>query len=226
MLDVEKRRNHPPPPGGETGARERRTITGDKAMDTPISPFKFQRMSWMLSLRDLWGSPQDTLSEVDIRAGFRVLDYGCGTGSFTFAAAKRAGPEGKVYALDIHPLALEKIQKGAVKRGLVNIETVLTSCITQVEPSSIDVVLFYFVLHWLTDPDCVLGELHRVLKSNGLLSFRDPYMKEEEILQAITQKGLFRLAEKREKSYLFVKAGEKKEDAAVSPEPIKGETLS
>lgn len=178
-------------------------------MDTAISPFKFQRMSWMLTLRDLLVPPEEIMDEVDIQPGFKVLDYGCGTGSFTFEAAKRAGPEGRVYALDIHPLALEKVQKGALRKGLVNIETVLTSCITQIVPGSIDVVLFYYVLHWLTDPDCVLRELHRVLKPDGLLSFRDPYMKEEEILTTVTGKGWFRLSGKGEKTYRFTNGPKK-----------------
>jgi ubiquinone/menaquinone biosynthesis C-methylase UbiE len=161
----------------------------------------------MLSLRDLFVSPEEIMGEVDIQPGFHVLDYGCGTGSFTFEAAQRAGPEGKVYALDIHPRALEKVQKGALKKGLANIETVLTSCITQVDAGSIDAVLFYYVLHWLTDPDCVLRELHRVLKPGALLSFRDPYMKEEEILSTITGKGWFRMWGRGEKTYRFIKAG-------------------
>jgi ubiquinone/menaquinone biosynthesis C-methylase UbiE len=157
----------------------------------------------MLTLRDLFLSPEEIMGEVDILPGYRVLDYGCGTGSFTFEAAQRVGPEGKVYALDVHPLALEKVQKGALKKGLANIETVLTSCITQLASGSVDVVMFYYVLHWLTDPDCVLGELHRVLKEGGILSFRDPYMKEEEVLTAVTGKGWFRLSEKGEKTYRF-----------------------
>jgi SAM-dependent methyltransferase len=98
---------------------------------------------------------------------------------------------------------MEKVQKEALKKGLANIETVQTSCITQLASGSIDVVLFYDVLHWLTDPDCVLGELHRVLKEGGILSFRDPYMKEEEVLTAVTGKGWFRLSEKGEKTYRF-----------------------
>ena len=174
-------------------------------MDTPISPFKFQRMSWMLSLRDLFVPPGEITGEVEIRPGFRVLDYGCGKGSFTFQAAQRVGPEGKVYALDIHPQALEKVQEAALKKGFTNIETIQTSCITQVPSGSIDVVLFYYVLHWLTDPDCVLGELHRILKPNGLLSFRDPYMKEDEILRTVTERGWFRLSGKGEKTYRFAR---------------------
>jgi ubiquinone/menaquinone biosynthesis C-methylase UbiE len=178
----------------------------DEAMDTPVSPFKFQRMSWMLSLRDLFISPEEIMGEVEIQPGFRVLDYGYGKGSFTFAAAQRVGPEGKVSALDIHPQALEKVQNAALKKGLANIETIQTSCITQLASSSIDVVLFYYVLHWLTDPDCVLGELHRILKEGGILSFRDPYMKEDEILARVTSKGLFRLGRRGEKTYRFVRA--------------------
>ena len=164
-------------------------------------------MSWMLALRDLLSPPEEIISEVDIQPGFRVLDYGCGTGSFTFEAAHRAGPEGKVYALDIHLVALEKVQKGALKRGLANIETFLTSCIIEVEPASIDVVLFYYVLHWLTDPDCVLREMHRILKEGGILSFRDPYMKEGEILSTVTEKDRFRLAGKGMRTYRFIAAG-------------------
>jgi ubiquinone/menaquinone biosynthesis C-methylase UbiE len=180
-------------------------IPGENSIDSPISTFKFQRMSWMLSLRGLFLSPEEVLDEVDIRPGFRVLDYGCGTGSFTFEAAQRVGPEGKVYALDIHPLALEKVLRKAQKKGLANIETVLTSCITQVAFDSVDAVLFYYVLHWLNDPDCVLKELYRVLKNNGILSFRDPYMKEEEILVTVTGKGWFGLSEKGDKTYRFAR---------------------
>jgi precorrin-6B methylase 2 len=74
------------------------------------------------------------------------LDYGCGKGSFTFAASQRVGPEGKVYALDIHPQAREKVQEAALKKGFANIETIQTSGITQVAGGSIDGVLFYYVL--------------------------------------------------------------------------------
>jgi ubiquinone/menaquinone biosynthesis C-methylase UbiE len=87
-------------------------------MDTPLSTFDFKRMALMLSLRDLFSGPRKTLAEVDIQPVFQVLDYGCGTGNFTYEAAQRVGPEGKVYALDIHSLALEKVPQKALKKGL------------------------------------------------------------------------------------------------------------
>jgi ubiquinone/menaquinone biosynthesis C-methylase UbiE len=186
-------------------------------LDAPISKFEFQRMALMISLRDLFSAPESTLDEVEIRPGFHVLDYGCGSGSFTLAALKRVGPEGKVYALDLHPLALQRVQRAAEKRGFPNIETIQSDCITRLATGTLDVVLFYYTLHWLTDPDCVLGELHRILKPDGVLSFRDPYMKEEEVLAAVTGRNWFRLAAKGEKTYRFFKPAQKEEDPPVSP---------
>ena len=176
-------------------------------MDTPISKFKFQRMALRTALRDFFSPPEDILSEANIQAGFRVLDYGCGVGSFTHVAAQLVGAEGKVYAIDIHSLALQKVQKAAWKRGVSNIETIQSGCIPKLDSSSVDVVLFYDVLHWLSDPDSVLGELRRVLKLEGLLSLRDSYMKEDETLASLTGKGWFRLIGKGKKTHLFEKTG-------------------
>jgi ubiquinone/menaquinone biosynthesis C-methylase UbiE len=149
------------------------------------------------------------------------LDYGCGSGSFTFAAAQLVGPEGRVYAVDLHPLALQRIRRTAAKRQVTNVETIQTDCTTRLEGHSIDVVLFYYVLHWLNDRDHVMAELYRLLKPGGLLSFRDPYLKEEEIFRGITGKGLFHLSGKRLKTYRFIKTdGKQGENLAYRGSPI------
>lgn len=41
-----------------------------------------------------------------IKEGSHVLDYGCGPGFCTIPAAKIVGSQGMIYALDIHPLAI------------------------------------------------------------------------------------------------------------------------
>ncbi len=70
---------------------------------------------------------------------------------------------------------------------------------------SIDIALLYDTLHALSEPDKVLAELHRVLKSNGILSFNDHHMRESEIMSKITDKGLFRLSRKGKRAYNFSK---------------------
>jgi ubiquinone/menaquinone biosynthesis C-methylase UbiE len=143
---------------------------------------------------------------VDIRPGFQVLDYGCGPGAFVPEVAKRVGPSGRVYALDIHPLAIERVKALAQRQQLANVETICSNCQTGLPDDSLDLVLLYDIYHMLSDPDAVLAELHRVLKPGGMLSFSDPHMQETDILAGIARGGLFKLARGDAKTYSFVPA--------------------
>jgi ubiquinone/menaquinone biosynthesis C-methylase UbiE len=176
-------------------------------MDKPMSNFHFRFMSLGYKFRDYFKPREDVLGEVGIGPGSRILDYGCGPGSYTIIAAELAGPTGKVYALDIHPLALRKVRDAASKRGLANIETIQSDCATGLENGSIDVVLLFDIFHGLGDPNEVLGELHRVLRSEGTLSFSDHHMEEHEIISRITKTGLFKLSKKGKITLSFLKAG-------------------
>ena len=171
-----------------------------------MSNLHFRLMSLGFKFRDLFTPRGKILEEVDIESGFRILDYGCGTGSYTVPAARLVGKTGRVYALDIHPLAIQQVKSRAVKKGLANIETILSDCPTGLPDNSIDVALLYDTFHSLSEPDAVLKELHRILKPGGILSFNDHHMKEEEgVLTGITGNGLFKLLTKGERVYNFQK---------------------
>lgn len=86
-----------------------------------------------------------------------------------------------------------------------NIEIIHSNCKTGLPDNSIDVVLLYDVLHELNKPNEVLKEIHRVLKSNGILSVSDHHMKENEIISKVTNRGLFKLLRKGERTYNFLK---------------------
>jgi ubiquinone/menaquinone biosynthesis C-methylase UbiE len=175
-------------------------------MDRPMSNLHFKVMSFGFKFRDLFLPPKTKLNEVGIRPGFHILDYGCGPGSYSIAAAELVGNSGKVYALDIHPLALQLVQKAASRKGLRNIETICSDRPTGLEDNTIDVILLYDTYHELSDPDGVLEELHRITKPHSILSFSDHHMKEDEILSEITKTNLFALSGKGKMSYLFSKA--------------------
>ncbi len=174
-------------------------------MDRLESNFGFRVMSFIFKLRDFFLPRKDVLKEVGIKSGFSVLDYGCGPGSYIIAATELVGESGKVYGLDIHPLAIEKVRGIAAKRQLTNVEAILSDCKTGLPENGVDVVLLYDTFHDLSDQNGVLQELHRILKRDGILSFSDHHMKEDEILTQITIGGLFRLFEKGERTYSFVK---------------------
>ncbi len=146
------------------------------------------------------------MKEVDIRKGYRILDYGCGPGSHSLESARLTGEGGRVYALDIHPLALECVRRRALKGRLENIETIRSDCSTGLPDGNIDVVLLYDVYHGLSDPGRIQKELNRVLKPGGILSFNDHHLSHEEIVSSITQGGLFKLIKKGKRTIAFVKA--------------------
>jgi len=174
-------------------------------MDRPKSNFYFRFMLFVFRFRDLFLPRKNILKEAGIESGFRILDYGCGTGSYITATAELVGESGKIYALDIHPLALQRVQNIASKNQLTNVETICSDCETGLPDGSVDVVLLYDTFHTLSDPNRILEELHRVLKPNGLLSFSDHHMKESETIVKVTSKGLFKLLRKDEKTYSFLK---------------------
>jgi ubiquinone/menaquinone biosynthesis C-methylase UbiE len=174
-------------------------------MDNPTSNFHFKLMSFEFKLRDLFSSRKKILKEVGIKPGFFVLDYGCGPGSYVIPLSELVGKLGKIYALDIHPLAIQMVQKIASKKQLANVETIHSDCKTGLPDKSVEVVLLYDTFHDLSDPHGVLKEFHRVLKPNGILSFSDHHLKENEIISKVTDGGLFRLLRKGERTYSFVK---------------------
>jgi ubiquinone/menaquinone biosynthesis C-methylase UbiE len=177
----------------------------EATMDKIESNLGFRLMALGYRFRDLRLPRKNILEEVGIKPGFHVLDYGCGPGSYIIPLAQLVGESGKVYALDIHPLAIRRVQNIASKKQLANVETILSDCKTGLPDNSLDMVLLYDIFHHLSDPDLILKELRRVLKPDGILSFSDHHMKENEIIPQVTNGGLFQLARKGQRTYSFAK---------------------
>jgi ubiquinone/menaquinone biosynthesis C-methylase UbiE len=174
-------------------------------LDKPMPTLMFRGMTFVLRCRDIFRPRERILKELQIEPGHRVLDFGCGPGSYTIIVAKYVGENGKVYALDIHPLAMKKVQETALKMGLRNIETIHSDHAADIPNEAVDIVLLYDVFHQLGEPQEVLLELHRVLKSDGVLSFSDHHMKEPEIIARVTHGALFSLARKDKYTITFKK---------------------
>jgi ubiquinone/menaquinone biosynthesis C-methylase UbiE len=178
-----------------------------KAKAKPKSNLDFRLMSFTYKFRDFLLPRMNILKEVGIEAGFHVLDFGCGPGSYIMPIAELVGKSGKIYALDIHSLAIQSVQTLASRKRLESVQTVLSDCKTGLLSNSLDVVLLYDTLHHLDEPDRVLAELHRVLKTKGILSVSDHHLKQDEIISRVTSRGLFKLSAKCKRTYSF--SGEK-----------------
>jgi ubiquinone/menaquinone biosynthesis C-methylase UbiE len=156
-------------------------------IDKPMSNLSFKFMAFFFKFRDLFTSPVKILEQIGIGPGWNVLDYGCGSGSYSIPAAQLVRPTGKVYAADIHPLAINEIQKKASMKGLGNVHTILTDSNTKLPNASIDLVLLFYVLHDFKDPNAILSELDRALKTRGLLAIIDHKFNKDKIVFTISQ---------------------------------------
>ena len=176
-------------------------VTGSR----PQSNLDFRFMSLTYKFRDFFRSRMSILEEVGIEAGFHVLDYGCGPGSYLRPLAELVGSSGKIYALDVHPLAIQAVQRVVSRKRLTNVQSILSDCETGLPPNSLDVVLLYDILHDLDNPDGVLAELHRVLRPKGVLSVSDHHMKQDEIMARVTSGGLFKLSAEGKRTCNFLR---------------------
>jgi ubiquinone/menaquinone biosynthesis C-methylase UbiE len=154
---------------------------------------------------------EEVLREIGIEANQTVLDFGCGSGAYAIPAAKLVGKacprakrrDGKVYALDKSEEALEQLNK----EGIGNIETILSSDLkTGLKEQSVDVVLLYDVIHMIEDRATLFTEIHRILKSDGLVSIYPMHVETDELLRQMRDSHFSLAAEKYEGNILnFVK---------------------
>jgi ubiquinone/menaquinone biosynthesis C-methylase UbiE len=117
------------------------------------------------------------LQQIGIESGQTVLDFGCGSGRYTIAAAKIVGEQGRVHALDKDKEALDELARRAKSAGLKNIRRMETSGELQVDlaDESVDVILLFDVFHSFYLPQAddrkkLLGEVYRIMKPSGFLS--------------------------------------------------------
>jgi ubiquinone/menaquinone biosynthesis C-methylase UbiE len=162
-------------------------------------------MAAEFKVRDALKSRKNIVAEVGIKQGFNVLDFGCGPGSYILPVAELIGETGKLYALDVMPLAIEMVENLIKKNNLKNVQTILSDCKTGLSNNSLDAVLLYDAFHDLEDQEGVLNEIHRVLKADANFSFSDHHMKEADILASLTSQGLFKLLKKGKYTYSFSK---------------------
>jgi ubiquinone/menaquinone biosynthesis C-methylase UbiE len=171
-------------------------------------------MVFVYNIRDLFLPHKDILQDAGIKEGDAVLDYGCGSGGYITATTDLVGQSGKVYALDINPLAIQHVQRIVARNQLTIVETICADRPSRLSDVSIDIVLWYDWFHETNDHYQILEEIHRVLKSQGILSLSDPLKKEVEIRSIVTRNGLFEFVKRDTKSYRFLKVEQKRQQEA------------
>ena len=174
-------------------------------MQKHMSNLLFRLMALEYGTRSKSVDPACLLREAGLRPGMHVLDFGCGPGRYAIPAAEIVGSEGRVYAVDVHPLAIQMTKRAAARAGLTNINLTRSDRATGLLSESADVVLLHDALHDVDEKGSVLSELCRVLKPEGRLSYRDHSLQGERLLSLMRASG-FQLSKETATQLLFVKS--------------------
>ena len=161
----------------------------------PMSNFMFRCAKCLMYVWDIFlRHPRRDIEKLPLKAGMTVVDYGCGPGHYTIPLAEVIGPSGRVYAVDIQPLAVATVKKQAARKSLNNITTVLVNSYdTGMPDSTADIVLLLDTFHMISDPDALFREISRLLKPDGFLLMDPGHMKAVKAKTIVERSGLFNM---------------------------------
>jgi SAM-dependent methyltransferase len=148
-------------------------------MGRTIAPFMdASGADWLIrSTRNREEHPAKLLKALAVAKGDAVCDFGCGNGFYTLQLARRVGPRGKVYAVDIQQEMLDQLSVRMGARGLKNVELILcTETDPKLPAGGLDMVVMVDVYHELSHPPEVLEAVRASLRPRGrlvLVEFRE-----------------------------------------------------
>jgi len=129
--------------------------------------------------RDNEEHPDKAIAELNLKPGMFVGDVGAGTGFYSLRMAKLVQPSGTVYANDIQPGMLERLNANAAAQHITNVVTILgTESDPKLPASKLDLVILVDVYHEFSRPQRMLDRIRDSLKPGGRLVLLE-YRKED-----------------------------------------------
>ena len=158
-----------------------------------MSDTSFRLMIGVFSLIDrLFPIVKRRAKSFDLQPGMTAVDYGCGPGRYTLHFSKVVGETGKVFAVDIHELAIEAVEKMAARNGLKNVQAVLAHGYhTGLPGASADRVFALDMFFGIRQPTEFLAEVKRLIKPDGILIIDDGHQPREATRRKILESGLW-----------------------------------
>lgn len=163
--------------------------------------------NWLLS-------PLELAKRLPLKKDSAVLEIGAGSGFYSVAVA-RAIPEGKLELLDLQKEMLEKARLKMESANLKNVNYTPANASGQIPfaDESFDVVFMVTVLGEVKEQETLVGEVHRLLRGNGILSVSehlpDPDFVSLKTLSRLLEKHGFKFRRRFGKSWAYTANFEK-----------------
>ena len=153
-------------------------------LPAPLENYKGRRIAqtmsyhgapWLIRAeREREENPQALLEALGLEPGQVVADIGCGNGFYTLQMAKKVGPAGKVFAVDIQPEMLALLEERARAAGVTNIVPVLSSpADPKLPPDAVDLILLVDVYHEFAYPEQMLAGMRAALTADGVVALAE-----------------------------------------------------
>lgn len=178
---------------------EKKTISGvmyGKGREH-IPNFFFRMMTFLMKTMDvLTNNSEKHFNTLGLKENQVVVDYGCGPARYIKNASETVGEKGKVFAVDIHPMAIDNVNRKTEKYGLKNVEAVLAegySC--SIPDNTADVVYALDMFHMIEQPKELFSEMARIVKPNGIVLIEDGHQPRSATISKIENAGIFVISE-------------------------------
>lgn len=123
--------------------------------------------------------PDKAIAELNLKPGMFIGDVGAGTGFYSLRIARLIVPNGIVYANDIQPAMLARLNANAASQHIENVVTILgTESDPRLPASKLDLVILVDVYHEFSRPQRMLDHIRDALKPDGRLVLLE-YRKED-----------------------------------------------
>jgi len=151
---------------------------------------------WFISLMHdnpllpIFRNPYRFLEAAGLKPGQKVLEVGCGPGFFTIPAARIVGHEGFVYAVDVHPRAIERVEEKARREGIANVQAAVANASdTGLPDRSIDLAFLFGLAYVAGGLEDVVSEMHRILKPEGVLALENTRGSKQGLIDLVQAAG-------------------------------------
>ncbi len=141
-------------------------------------------------LFNLLKDPVKKLRSAGLKEGMKVLEVGCGPGFYTISAAQIVGKKGNVWAMDLNPGFIDRVQRKVRKEGLKNVNVMEgNAASTGFANASLDLAFLFGLGHISGGLEPLIKEMSRIIRQDGIVAFETRHGRDGKVMEVFKKHG-------------------------------------